>query len=372
MLLLIAITGGVVSASLATALVIPVLSRRAVLDVPNQRSSHIRPTVRGGGIGLAVGTMVTLAIAHSQLTASAGTALVVAGLGFGAIGFADDLNGNVSVTIRLGLQLVMGVIVVAVLWWHASTVSLSVVFVCSMAIFWIVSFVNAFNFMDGINGISCAETIVAGVAFGLYARHEHELALQVAAFALVAGSIGFAPFNFPNARVFLGDVGSYFAGAWVAVLVVIGLRGSIPPEAMVAPVALYVADTGVTLARRLRHHEAWTQGHRQHTYQRLVRLGWDHTQTTGLVFIIVALCSALGSVSLFGSLPERVAADCGAVVLVAGYLFLPGQIERRQLVGLQREHRLVESQQPRPLVERQQPRPREARTYQVLRSRIHR
>jgi UDP-GlcNAc:undecaprenyl-phosphate/decaprenyl-phosphate GlcNAc-1-phosphate transferase len=360
--LLIAIAGGVFSATAATALVIPVLSRRAILDVPNLRSSHTRPTVRGGGIGLAVGTLVALAIAHSELTGSTGIALVVAGLGFGAIGFADDLNGNVSVTIRLALQLITAVIVVAVLWEHVSTVNLSVFLVCTVAVFWIVSFVNAFNFMDGINGISCAETIVAGVAFGLYARHEHEMALQVAAFALAAGSIGFAPFNFPNARVFLGDVGSYFAGAWLAVLVVIGLRGSIPVEAMVAPVTLYVADTGVTLARRLRRHEAWNQGHRQHTYQRLVQLGWSHTQTTGMVFIIVATCSALGSVSLLGSVPLRVAADCGVAMLVAGYLIVPGLLEHRQSAALQRDHRLVE----------QQPLPREVRMYQARRSRVHR
>ena len=129
--------------------------------------------------------------------------------------------------------------------------------------------------------------------------------------------------------VFLGDVGSYFAGAWLAVLFIIGLRGSIPAEAMIAPVALYVADTGVTLSRRVHRHEAWQQAHRQHTYQRLVDLGWSHTQTTGLVFALVAICSVLGSVSLLGSVPERVAADCGVGALIAGYLLLPDLIEYR-------------------------------------------
>ena len=118
-------------------------------------------------------------------------------------------------------------------------------------------------------------------------------------------------------------------------LVVIGLRGSIPAEAMIAPVALYVADTGVTLARRVHRHEAWQQAHREHTYQRLGDLGWSHTQTTGLVFALVAICSVLGSVSLLGSVPERVAADCGVGALITGYLMLPGLIEhRRSLPGL--------------------------------------
>jgi hypothetical protein len=110
------------------------------------------------------------------------------------------------------------------------------------------------------------------------------------------------------------------------VLFIIGLRGSIPAEAMIAPVALYVADTGVTLSRRVHRHEA----HHQHTYQRLVEQGWSHTETTGLVFALVALCSVLGSVSLLGSVPERVAADCGVAVLIAGYLVLPSLIEHRR------------------------------------------
>jgi len=329
MILLIAVAGGVLSGIATTALTIRVLGRRAVLDVPNQRSSHARPTVRGGGIGLATGTLVALAIAHTDLVGSSGIALVIAGLSFGAIGFADDLTSALPPTIRLALQLVAAGAVVAVLWQHASHGIFLTALIGAVATLWIVSFVNAFNFMDGINGISCAETIVAGVAFGLIARHEHQLALQAGALALVAGSIGFAPFNFPTARVFLGDVGSYFAGAWLAVLVVIGLRGSIPAEAMMAPVALYVADTGVTLARRVHRHEAWQQAHRQHTYQRLVDLGWSHTQTTGLVFALVTLCSLLGSVSLFGSVTGRVAADCGVGALIAGYLVLPGLIEYR-------------------------------------------
>jgi UDP-N-acetylmuramyl pentapeptide phosphotransferase/UDP-N-acetylglucosamine-1-phosphate transferase len=256
--------------------------------------------------------------------------LVIAGLGFGAIGFVDDLTSALAVTIRLMVQFGASAAVVAVLWEHTSQGTLLAGLVGAVAVLWIISFVNAFNFMDGINGISCAQTIAAGVAFGLLARHEHQLVLQTAAFALVAGSIGFAPFNFPTARIFLGDVGSYFAGAWLAVLVVIGLRGSIPAEAMVAPVVLYVADTGVTLVRRVHRHEAWHQAHRQHTYQRLVDFGWSHTQTTGLVFTLVTLCSMLGSVSLLGSVPGRVAADCAVIVLVAGYLVLPVLIARRR------------------------------------------
>jgi len=328
-LLLIAMVGGIITGSAATALTVRVLGQRAVIDMPNQRSSHTRPTVRGGGIGLATGTLVALAIAHTDLVGSDGIAIVIAGIVFGAVGLADDLTGSLPVAIRLALQLVAAVVVVVVLWEHTSHGVLWVAVVGALATVWIVGFVNAFNFMDGINGISCTETIVAGVVFGLLGRREHQLAFQVTAFAVVAGAIAFAPFNFPTARVFLGDVGSYFAGAWLAVLVLIGLRGSIPPEAMFAPVALYATDTAVTLARRVHRHEPWHEAHHQHTYQQLVDLGWSHTQTTGLIFGLVTLCSVLGSVSIFGSISDRVAADCGVAMLVAGYLVLPGLIENR-------------------------------------------
>jgi len=283
--------------------------------------------VRGGGIGLAFGTLVALAVAASWIFGSADIALCVAGISFGAIGFADDLTSRISIRARMILQLVAALLVMTLIRSHHSFGVVPLVFAGFLVTVWIISFVNAFNFMDGINGISCAEGIVAGVTFGFIARYEHQYALQAAGFALAAGAIGFAPFNFPKARIFLGDVGSYFVGSWIATMVVIGLQASIPVDAMVAPVMLYVADSGLTLARRVLRHEAWHEAHRQHTYQRLVDRGLSHTQTTGLVFVVVALSSALGSISLFDSLQARLVADVGIAVLTTGYLALPSLID---------------------------------------------
>jgi UDP-N-acetylmuramyl pentapeptide phosphotransferase/UDP-N-acetylglucosamine-1-phosphate transferase len=332
MILLIAILSGVVVAAVATALAIYILGRWAIVDVPNERSSHSKPTARGGGIGLAIGTLTTLAIAHTGLDGILELALVIAGLSFAAIGFADDISSGTPVRVRLLFQSLAAVVAVLLIWQHASHVAFLPVLVGIFAVVWIVSFVNAFNFMDGMNGISSAEAIIAGVAYGLFARHDHQVVVEVGAFALASGAVGFAPFNFPIARVFLGDVGSYFAGGWLAVLVVVGLRGSIPPEAMIAPVGIYVADTAITLGRRIRHHERWQQAHRQHTYQRLMDLGWGHTKTTGLMSLLIGLSSMLGAVSFFRSAPQRIAADFGIVILVAAYLMLPTLIERRQRV----------------------------------------
>ena len=251
MLLLIAALCGIIASALVTALTLRLLGRRGAFDVPNPRSSHQTPTVRGGGIGLAFGTLVALAIDRSRIVGSTDVALFVAGICFGAIGFADDLISGISIKTRMILQIVAALLVMTLIRSHYSLGVVPLVLVCFLASVWIISFVNASNFMDGINGISCAEGIVAGVAIGFIARYEHQYALQAAGFALAAGAIGFAPFNFPRARLFLGDVGSYFIGSWIATMVVIGLQASIPLEAMLGPVMLYVADTGLTLMGRV-------------------------------------------------------------------------------------------------------------------------
>ena len=175
MQLLIAIVGGIVAGFVATGVTIWVLSRHEMFDVPNERSSHTRPTLRGGGFGLAAGALVALAIAHTGFFGASEIAVIIAGVGFGAIGFADDLAGGLPVPLRLSLQLVAAIIVTAVVWEHTSHGVIPSALLGAVAVLWIVSFVNAFNFMDGINGISCAEAIVAGTAFGLLARHEHRL-----------------------------------------------------------------------------------------------------------------------------------------------------------------------------------------------------
>ena len=104
-------------------------------------------------------------------------------------------------------------------------------------VLWLVAYTNGFNFMDGIDGISVAQATVAGIVWYVLGRSEHVSSLAVGG-AIVAGAvIGFAPFNLLRARMFLGDVGSYFLGAWLAALAVLGLRAGIAPEAVLAPLS---------------------------------------------------------------------------------------------------------------------------------------
>jgi UDP-N-acetylmuramyl pentapeptide phosphotransferase/UDP-N-acetylglucosamine-1-phosphate transferase len=177
--------------------------------------------------------------------------------------------------------------------------------------------------MDGINGISSFTAIAAGATFALLGNYADVEVLEYGGIAIAAALLGFLPFNFPWARIFLGDVGSYSIGAWLAMLAVIGLRADLPPEAVFAPLALYLADTASTLVRRTTRGDKLFEPHREHTYQRLVDGGWGQSVMSLVVFACVLACSAFGSLSLADSLVPRVLGDVGIMVVVVGYLLLP-------------------------------------------------
>lgn len=312
-------------------LVLMVLRRRAVLDHPNDRSSHQHPTPRGLGLAPAIGALVAM-LAVPVLRGPPRTGLLVAAVGFAVLGLVDDIAG-VPPLPRFGAQLLISA---ASLFWLldglAGAAAWQVVFAAGCAL-WLVAYVNAFNFMDGINGISAAQVLVAtGVWWGI-GQVEDVPALAGPALVAGAATLAFVPFNFPTARAFLGDVGSYFLGAWLAVMVVIGLRAGLAPEAVIAPLGLYLADTATTLVRRVRGKEAWYLPHRSHTYQRLTQLGWSHTRTTLAVGATMAAASALGALSLTDSLPLRIVGDAALAGVLAAYVLSPSALARRREPG---------------------------------------
>jgi UDP-N-acetylmuramyl pentapeptide phosphotransferase/UDP-N-acetylglucosamine-1-phosphate transferase len=308
--------------SLAVAPIVLACARRfGVLDVPSHRSSHDRPTPRAGGIAPAVAVVVAL-VATSAASGDARLALLVGAGTFGVLGLAEDVVG-VPALPRLALQVVAaGACLPWLLTGLDGSVAWRLLFTAAVVV-WLVGYVNAFNFMDGIDGISVAQVVVAGTAWYLIGRSENVVPLAAAGAIGAGAALGFAPFNVFRARIFLGDVGSYFFGAWLAIAAVMGLRAGLAPEAVLAPLAVYAADTGVTLLRRLIAGETWYEPHRDHTYQRLVRAGWSHVQTTALVAVVIAVCAALGAVSLRGSAPARAVADAALAAVLVAYVVAP-------------------------------------------------
>lgn len=309
-----------------TPLALHFLPKLGAVDHPGPRSLHNTPTARGGGLAPAV-VCLSLGLFSGELLGSLRPGLLMAAGGFALLGLAEDFRG-VSVKLRLLSQLLVAAGAGQLL--LAGDAPVAAVFFAAVAAVWLISYLNAFNFMDGINGISAVQVVVAGLTWAVVGTRVGSPELTSAGLIVAAAAAGFAPFNFPRARVFLGDVGSYFFGGWLGAVVVWGIGSEIPPEALLAPLALYLADTATTLIKRAVRGENLMSPHREHAYQRLVIGGWTHRQVDALVGGTMLACALFGVASLGSSIPLRVAGDLGIGVVLAAYLASPALVARRR------------------------------------------
>jgi UDP-N-acetylmuramyl pentapeptide phosphotransferase/UDP-N-acetylglucosamine-1-phosphate transferase len=307
---------------------IPLLRRMHAVDVPSVRSSHSVPTPRGGGLPIAVGLLAAVAI-----TRSGASAAFAAAVGFFAVlGFLDDLRG-LPVLRRLALQATGSAIAAGLLIVPLHTAAVAAALLAVAAAAWITGLVNVFNFMDGVNGISGVHALIAGVAYACYAEWGGYPFLLAASLAVAVSALLFLPWNVGRARVFLGDAGSYSLGAALAVLAADAVLRGVPVEAVLGPLALYLADTTWTLQRRIRTGERWLQAHRTHVYQRWCDAGWSHQEVTLLTGAVTILLTLLGTVSLSRDLPARAAADLIGIAVLAAYVCSPALFRYLGLYG---------------------------------------
>ena len=276
---------------------------RLPLDRPNERSLHVRPVPRTGGIGILAGT-----VAGATLAGSDWRVLLIA-LGLAALSFVDDVR-SLSARVRFGAHFVAAAVFVAIYfagyawpWW---------VFF-ALGTIWML---NLYNFMDGIDGLAGGMTLAGfgayAIAFAQAGATDHALLCATVA----AAAAGFLVFNFHPAKVFMGDVGSIPLGFLAAAYGCIGWRDGIWPIWFPALVfAPFTIDASVTLVRRLARGEAPWQAHRSHYYQRLTQMGWGHRRTCLAEYALMLVCAA-------GALLARdwpLAAQAG---LVAGFVVL--------------------------------------------------
>ena len=233
------------------------MTRVGVLDHPGPRSSHFRPVPKGGGVGIVAASLLGLAMLPGAATpriAIAGGGILVA-----AIGYWDDRH-DFRPSVKFSVQLLAALLPAllgltpGITSWPAINAAISV---C-----WLLLVTNAVNFMDGLNGLSAGTAAIAAAGFGLSGLTQ----------GLIAGILGFLPWNYPRARIFMGDVGSQFCGYAVGVLALIGWGG---PHPLLVPFALaaQLLDVCFTLVRRLRAGDRITQAHRGHLYQLANRCG---------------------------------------------------------------------------------------------------
>lgn len=206
------------------------------------------------------------------------------------VGLADDVRSLPALT-RLAAQVGAG----AVMGWATG----GAWWICVGAVVAPVA-VNVVNFMDGINGITSLTMTVWGVT-AFVVGQGHDAALLALLGAVAAGSaLGFLPWNAPSARLFLGDSGSYLFGAIVAAGLLTGWSSGAPVVLLVAPLTLYLVDTGVVLVRRAHRGDSLFEAHREHVYQRLTsEVGLSHL----VVALGVALLSAVITVAWLSAMP---------------------------------------------------------------------
>jgi Fuc2NAc and GlcNAc transferase len=266
--------------------------RRGLLDVPNARSSHTAPVPRGGGLGIVfAGTMGWLILyLQNQIELELFLALAGGGSVIAVVGYIDDLR---DVPARVRLCVHFAAALWALFWldgftalaftgdplvdqWIGRVVSL-------FAIVWTL---NLFNFMDGIDGLASSEAVFVAAA-GALLTGAGSSGVGGAAWVFAASSAGFLCWNWPPAKIFMGDVGSGFLGYCIAVLALAAShQASWAMPVWLILGGVFFVDATVTLFRRLLRRERFDQAHRSHAYQWLTRRWRGHRPVTAAVVLL--------------------------------------------------------------------------------------
>ncbi len=261
---------------------------RAILDVPNDRSSHTVPTPRGGGLGIVIAASVGflgLAI-RGRISPELCAVLIGGGAAIALVGFIDDLRG-LSARVRLIVHATAAFAALlasgppSAQWWtEDASYGWVELLTMSLGIIWSI---NLFNFMDGIDGLAGTESAFIAAAGALLSiclvNASSDAGGAAAIFA--AATVGYLWWNWPPARIFMGDVGSGYIGYVIAVLALSAQRehpGSLLAWSILA--GIFVVDATITLLRRLARGERVFEPHRRHAYQILSRRWNSHARVT--------------------------------------------------------------------------------------------
>jgi UDP-N-acetylmuramyl pentapeptide phosphotransferase/UDP-N-acetylglucosamine-1-phosphate transferase len=325
-------------------LMIILAARWRLVDLPNRRSAHALPTARGGGLAIVVTTAlasIMVALRWPPAAFSILGGVILPCLVIAVVGIIDDIQ-PLKASLRLFIQIGVAAAITAALG-PLSTIAIPGLPTLQLGwigwpltVLWIVGMTNAFNFMDGSDGMAALGAVVAGVVMAAIGwQLKIHLPLLLAAFAAAAAA-GFLVFNWNPARVFMGDVGSAFLGTYLAA---VPLAFPEPQRSLVfIPMVLalwpYVFDPFVSVLRRVYHRKNPFEPHREFLFHRLIRSGISHG-LAALLYAMLALAGGLvGVLMVENLLPDAVRA-CGPLVVIALAGGLAWAIERRcTLVGL--------------------------------------
>lgn len=303
-------------AALATSLLLVQLLKRAndlPVDRPNERSLHQRPTPRIGGLALFPGIVLAVLIAGGREPLVLAL-LALAGVLF-VLSIVDDWRG-LPAGLRFGIHFFISA---------GFTVWLDGVSPLALAgAFALTWMTNLYNFMDGANGLAGGMTVIG---FGVLGLGSGESVPTVLVCATIGAALSFLRYNFDPARVFLGDAGSIPLGFLAGAISFAGVaRGHWPLWFPLLVFAPFVLDATVTLLRRMARREKVWAAHRQHYYQRLVRMGWSHRRLAMAEYALMAACGGLGLLLLSATRPWQAA---GVLACLGVHAILMVWIDRR-------------------------------------------
>jgi UDP-N-acetylmuramyl pentapeptide phosphotransferase/UDP-N-acetylglucosamine-1-phosphate transferase len=275
----------------------PLLQRYA-LARPNARSSHRIPTPQGAGIAVIAATLIVAAVWATFANVAIPPALVVATIVIALVGFADDIL-SLPVLVRLVLQAAcVGAIVFTVPETARIVPAVPLALERGLILLAGIWFVNLVNFMDGLDLMTVAEVVPVTAALLLLGwLGDLSWPAALIAAALCGAMLGFAPFNKPVAKVFLGDVGSLPIGLLLGwCLLELAWHGQ-PAAALLLP-AYYLTDSTITLFRRIARREQFWSAHRSHFYQRATDNGFSVPRVIGEVFALNLVLALLAIVTV--------------------------------------------------------------------------
>lgn len=273
------------------------------MDVPNQRSSHVQPMPRAGGAPMAlfsIAAIVFLGIVRPQLlplnwvlTIGIGGSLIA------WIGWIDD-KSPLSPGIRFIFHIIASIWAVYQLYPNEESFLLRFI-----AGFWVAWSINFYNFMDGLDGLAGSEAVVIALGAGYISGRLGILPSLTVAWVIAAAALGFLFWNWPPAKIFMGDAGSGFLGYVFGCLAVgsgNGWAGGIYTYLLL--LGLFWFDASFTLIKRILRRERFWEPHRQHLYQQAAQKGFTHHEITlffvtvnMLLFIIAAIMAGIGNFS---------------------------------------------------------------------------
>jgi len=275
-----------------------IAEQRQILDIPNERSSHTRPIPRGGGLAIVVVTTGLVLLANAALGLGSWARLLpiaAAWLLVAAVSLADDLRSLPNRVRFAAHAIAAATVILTVGYWdrialpligdtHLGWVGVP------LTLLWLVGLTNAYNFMDGIDGIAGSQAVVAGLTWAMAGLIIGSVDIALIGLVVAGANAGFLAYNWPPARIFMGDVGSAFIGLVLATLAVAGHEHD-PRSAFVGLLAVwpFVFDAAFTFLRRTVRRENVFAPHRSHLYQRLVIVGYSHRNVTLLYTVLAAL-----------------------------------------------------------------------------------